>query len=88
MGHTNNSLRRYQAILKGRYGLPNDNDEQVREWIKHKMFLDYVNAGSLFRSPIGDHPQKIVDLGTGVGYWASDGLFYTYFPPWLLTHAD
>ena len=88
MIRTDNNLRRYQAILKGRYCLPNDNDEQVREWIKHKMFLDYLNEGNLFRSPIGDHPQKIVDLGTGVGYWASDGLFCTHSLPWWLTQAD
>ena len=88
MIRTDNNRRRYQAILKGRYGLPNDNEEQVREWIKHKMFLDYLNMGNLFRSPIGDHPQKIVDLGTGVGYWAIDGLFYTHSLPWWLTQAD
>lgn len=29
--------------------------------------------GKLFLAPIGDNPQKIVDLGTGVGMWAQDG---------------
>lgn len=31
--------------------------------------------GKLFLAPIGDYPQKIVDLGTGVGLWAQDSLF-------------
>jgi hypothetical protein len=29
--------------------------------------------GKLILAPIGDNPQKIVDLGTGVGMWAQDG---------------
>ena len=31
--------------------------------------------GKLFLAPIGDYPQKIVDLGTGVGLWAQDSVF-------------
>ncbi|KFA63969.1 hypothetical protein S40285_05723 [Stachybotrys chlorohalonatus IBT 40285] len=64
--------RRYQAFLHGRYGLPNDDVEQTREGIKHKLYTDYLLEGKLFLAPIGDHPQKIVDLGTGVGFWAQD----------------
>lgn len=69
--------RRYQAIIKNRYGLPNDDDEQLREGIKHRMYVDYILHGKLFCSPIGNHPQKIVDLGTGVGFWALDGTEYS-----------
>ncbi|KAM0362512.1 hypothetical protein ACHAO7_006164 [Fusarium culmorum] len=65
--------RRYQGFLRGRYGLPNDDAEQVREGLKHKLYLDYLMDGELFLAPIGDNPQKIVDLGTGVGMWAQDG---------------
>ncbi|RMJ08109.1 hypothetical protein BHE90_013177 [Fusarium euwallaceae] len=64
--------RRYQGFLQGRYGLPNDDAEQVREGLKHKLYLDYLMDGKLFLAPIGDYPQKIVDLGTGVGLWAQD----------------
>lgn len=34
--------------------------------------------GELFLAPIGDNPQKIVDLGTGVGMWAQDGKYLPY----------
>lgn len=70
--------RRYQAFLHGRYGLPNDDVEQTREGIKHKLYTDYLLEGKLFLAPIGDHPQKIVDLGTGVGFWAQDGSFHIH----------
>lgn len=32
-----------------------------------------VASGKLFYAPIGDNPQKILDLGTGTGIWAVDG---------------
>lgn len=48
--------------------------------MKHKLYLDYILDGNLFLAPIGDYPQKIVDLGTGVGFWATDGLFYNFDP--------
>ncbi|KAI1018224.1 hypothetical protein LB505_001260 [Fusarium chuoi] len=65
-----------EGFLCGRYGLPNDDAEQVREGLKHKLYLDYLLDGKLFLAPIGDNPQKIVDLGTGVGMWAQDGQFF------------
>ena len=65
--------RRYQGFLQGRYGLPNDDIEQEREGMKHKLYVDYLLEGQLVLAPIGDYPQKIVDLGTGVGFWAQDG---------------
>lgn len=49
--------------------------------MKHKLYLDYILDGKLFLAPIGDHPQKIVDLGTGVGFWASDSSFSPFGPP-------
>ncbi|KAI5463166.1 S-adenosyl-L-methionine-dependent methyltransferase [Mariannaea sp. PMI_226] len=64
--------RRYQGFLQGRYGLPNDDTEQFREALKHKLYIDYLLDGKLYLAPIGEHPQKIVDLGTGVGFWAQD----------------
>lgn len=76
-----NFLRRYQGFLQGRYGLPNDDVEQAREGMKHKLYLDYILDGKLFLAPIGDHPQKIVDLGTGVGFWASDSSCSPVFGP-------
>lgn len=56
-----------------RYGLPNDDAEQLREGMKHTMYVDYIFDGKLFSAPVKEYPQKIVDLGTGVGFWAMDG---------------
>ncbi|KAI9167115.1 putative methyltransferase tdiE [Paramyrothecium foliicola] len=71
-GTSTDTGRRYQAFLQGRYGMPNDDLEQSREAIKHKLYVDYILEGKLLLAPIGDYPQKIVDLGTGVGFWAQD----------------
>ena len=30
-------------------------------------------GGKMYMAPIGDHPQKIIDLGTGFGEWAIEG---------------
>lgn len=64
---------RYQGVIADRYGLPNDEAEQLREGIKHRLYLDHILNGELFFAPIGRLPQKIVDLGTGTGIWAMDG---------------
>jgi hypothetical protein len=55
--------------------MPNDDAEQIREGIKHRLYVDYIFDGKLILAPIGSNPQKIVDLGTGVGFWAQDGVF-------------
>ncbi|TQV93153.1 hypothetical protein V2A60_003532 [Cordyceps javanica] len=64
--------RRYQGVVSDRYGLPNDEAEQLREGIKHRLFLDHILKGSYFAAPICGIPQKIVDLGTGTGMWAME----------------
>ncbi|KAG8407187.1 hypothetical protein J3458_020679 [Metarhizium acridum] len=64
--------RRYQGLVQNRYGMPNDEAEQMREGIKHKLYTDYILDGKQFLAPVPDNPQKIVDLGTGAGYWALD----------------
>lgn len=38
----------------------------------HAMMLEVTN-GKLFFAPINEHPQKILDLGTGTGIWAIEG---------------
>ncbi len=54
--------------------MPNDDAEQLREGVKHRLYSDYILEGKLFIAPVGPRPQKIVDLGTGFGLWALDGL--------------
>ncbi|GAB0136405.1 hypothetical protein EsDP_00004706 [Epichloe bromicola] len=61
--------RRYQIFGDGRYPIPNDDLEQNRENMKHAMLM-MLTGDKPFFSPIGDHPQKILDIGTGTGIWA------------------
>ncbi|OAQ86721.1 UMTA methyltransferase family protein [Purpureocillium lilacinum] len=61
-----------RGVLQGRYGMPNDDAEQLREGVKHRLYSDYILEGKLFIAPVGPRPQKIVDLGTGFGLWALD----------------
>jgi hypothetical protein len=60
--------RRYHSYRNGRYPIPNDNIEQNREDMKHAMLMELTD-GELFYAPVGDHPQKILDIGTGTGEW-------------------
>lgn len=41
----------------------------------HAMMLEVTN-GKLFFAPISEHPQKILDLGTGTGIWAIEGTWH------------
>ncbi|KAL6884241.1 S-adenosyl-L-methionine-dependent methyltransferase [Trichoderma longibrachiatum] len=72
MVHRYKNGRRYQGWFDERYGLPNDDTEQAREHLKHRVYSDYLLNGEYFKAPIGDNPQKIVDLGTGAGFWPID----------------
>ncbi|KAI1850903.1 hypothetical protein JX265_007228 [Neoarthrinium moseri] len=67
--HTYENGRRYHSYKNGRYPIPNDDQEQNREDMKHVMMLEMTD-GRLCYSPIGDNPQKIIDVGTGTGQWA------------------
>ncbi|KAK4121743.1 S-adenosyl-L-methionine-dependent methyltransferase [Parathielavia appendiculata] len=68
-GHVWEYGRRYHAFRYGRYPIPNDEEEYKRESIRHTMLKDLL-GGKLYLAPIGDSPQKIIDLGTGFGEWA------------------
>jgi len=61
--------RRYHKFREGKYMLPNDEAEKDRLDMHHHMCV-LVQNGKLHQSPIGDHPQQILDLGTGTGIWA------------------
>lgn len=64
--HTYERGRRYQSFKNGRYPIPNDDVEQNREDMKHAMLMELTD-GKLFYAPIGENPQKILDIGTGTG---------------------
>ncbi|KAG6135800.1 hypothetical protein E4U38_001682 [Claviceps purpurea] len=61
--------RRYPVFGDVQYPMPIDNLEQNREHMKHTMLM-MLTENKLFLAPIGDHPQKILDIGTGTGTWA------------------
>ncbi|KAI0893590.1 S-adenosyl-L-methionine-dependent methyltransferase [Annulohypoxylon nitens] len=67
--HAYENGRRYHKYRYGTYPIPNDETEQNREDMKHVAILE-LTRGKNFFAPIGDHPQKIIDLGTGTGTWA------------------
>ncbi|KAI0881385.1 S-adenosyl-L-methionine-dependent methyltransferase [Annulohypoxylon maeteangense] len=67
--HSYENGRRYHKYRYGTYPIPNDETEQNREDMKHVAMLE-LTRGKNFFAPIGDHPQKIIDLGTGTGTWA------------------
>lgn len=67
--HAYENGRRYHRYRHGTYPIPNDETEQNREEIKHIAFLE-ITRGKYYFAPIGDNPQKIIDLGTGMGTWA------------------
>ncbi|CAK7226776.1 RNA-binding component of cleavage and polyadenylation factor [Sporothrix curviconia] len=69
--HVHENGRRYHYYKYGRYPIPNDDAEQKREDMKHAMMLELTD-GQLFYAPIGDSPEKILDIGTGTGIWAVD----------------
>ncbi|KAJ4862360.1 methyltransferase domain-containing protein [Trichoderma breve] len=63
--------RRYHGFRRGIYPMPNDEVERHREETVHALFLQLM-GGHLFYANIGDHPQKIIDIGTGIGIWPID----------------
>ncbi|GME43346.1 putative methyltransferase domain-containing protein [Neofusicoccum parvum] len=63
--------RRYHKYCEGRYVFPNDEQEQDREDMKHAMTVA-VCGDKLHFAPIGAHPGRILDLGTGTGIWCVD----------------
>lgn len=63
--------RRYHAYRAGEYPFPNDEKEQERENLKHHVFQLVLN-GKLMLAPISPNPQRILDIGTGTGFWAID----------------
>jgi SAM-dependent methyltransferase len=77
--------RRYHAYKDGKYILPNDEAEQNRLDLHHHLCRLMI-GGRLFRAPIGNNPQRVLDLGTGTGIWAID--FADEYPSALVIGTD
>ncbi|KAF2452932.1 methyltransferase domain-containing protein [Lineolata rhizophorae] len=60
--------RRYHRFREGAYNFPNDDAEQDREDMKHALVVAACGDKLAF-APIGNKPQRIIDLGTGTGIW-------------------
>jgi len=69
--YTYENGRRYHAFRAGNYVMPNDEKEQDRLDFMHHIFNMCLN-GNLQLAPIGDNPQRVLDVGTGTGIWAID----------------
>lgn len=68
--HVFENNRRYHKYQEGRYLIPNDNEEQTREDMKHSLVL-HLSRGRLHYAPL-ENPQRVLDVGTGTGIWAID----------------
>src|SRR5947209_1091117 len=77
--------RRYHAFRGGHYYLPNDEREQDRLDFEHHVFC-LVLDGELFRAPITKNPQRVLDMGTGTGFWAME--FADQFPSAVVLGND
>ncbi|WEW57333.1 hypothetical protein PRK78_002798 [Emydomyces testavorans] len=58
--------RRYHSFRAGEYILPNDEEEQDRMDLAHHIYR-LILGGGLYRAPIPDNVQRVLDLGTGTG---------------------
>ncbi|KAL1614208.1 hypothetical protein SLS54_009926 [Diplodia seriata] len=62
--------RRYHAEIKDKsYWMPNDEKELDRLDLYHHIVLLRCD-GKLHLAPIGESPQRILDIGAGTGIWA------------------
>lgn len=67
-------MSRFQGYRPDAYVFPNDDAEQSREALIYQLTLELLD-GAMYLAPIGDDPRKILDLGTGIGFWAVDSEF-------------
>ncbi|KAJ4503985.1 hypothetical protein HRR80_007257 [Exophiala dermatitidis] len=63
--------RLYPQYGKHSYGMPIDEAEMDRMDLQHRKY-EMVIGDRHFLAPIGNQPQRILDLATGTGIWALD----------------
>ncbi|PMD64476.1 S-adenosyl-L-methionine-dependent methyltransferase [Hyaloscypha bicolor E] len=69
--HIYENGRRYHAYNEGKYFAPNDEAENDRLDM-HNHMARLAIGGKLHTAPIGDNPQRILDVGCGTGIWTID----------------
>lgn len=67
--HKYENGRRYHAYKEGKYFLPNDEPEQDRMYLQHRAGYLALRESN-YLCPLPTNPQRILDLGCGVGLWA------------------
>lgn len=55
--------------MASEYWAPNDEQQNEGLNLLHNCLLMTMDD-KLFLAPIGDNPQRVLDLGTGTGIWA------------------
>ncbi|ERF70020.1 hypothetical protein EPUS_03572 [Endocarpon pusillum Z07020] len=63
--------RRYHAYHAGSYWGPNDEQAIEHLNIGHHVY-NLLLGGRLYLAPISEQPQRVLDVGTGTGAWATD----------------
>ncbi|KAH7378901.1 hypothetical protein BKA64DRAFT_765812 [Cadophora sp. MPI-SDFR-AT-0126] len=69
--HIYENGRRYHSYRAGTYLGPNDDTAQENLDLFHYIFNLSLD-GKLFLAPIGNNPQRILDIGIGTRIWAID----------------
>ncbi|KAL2834009.1 S-adenosyl-L-methionine-dependent methyltransferase [Aspergillus pseudoustus] len=77
--------RRYQSARQGETVLPNDDRELERQDLHHHI-CTLTQSGALYRAPLKQGIESILDLGTGTGNWAID--MADLFPEAVVTGTD
>ncbi|KAH6885725.1 S-adenosyl-L-methionine-dependent methyltransferase [Thelonectria olida] len=63
--------RTYQSSKTTEYWAPND-EKHIEAFDVAHAWLTMMLDDKLIAAPIGDNPQRILDVGTGTGIWAID----------------
>ncbi|KAL2807746.1 S-adenosyl-L-methionine-dependent methyltransferase [Aspergillus granulosus] len=77
--------RRYASARQGETVLPNDDRELERQGLHHHI-CTLAQSGALYRAPIKQGIESILDLGTGTGNWVIG--MADLFPEAIVTGTD